>query len=43
MAFNPFRRIRKHQKALMAAMVLVSMITFVLMGSNFGGGDFFSA
>lgn len=42
MAFNPFRRMRKHQKTIMAALVMLSMVTFVLMGSNFGGGDFFS-
>src|SRR5208283_5839813 len=41
MAYNPFRAFRKHQKVLMAGMVLVAMVTFVLTGSLTGRGDFF--
>ncbi len=33
MAFNPFRRFRKHQKVFFAVMTIVCMITFVFSGS----------
>jgi hypothetical protein len=39
MAFNPFHRFRKHQKALMAAMAVMCMIIFVF---QFGAGDVFT-
>jgi hypothetical protein len=42
MAFNPFHAFRKHQKIFMAGLVLVAMVTFVLTGSSFRGGDAFS-
>jgi hypothetical protein len=38
MAFNPFHRFRKHQKAFFAVMLIVCMITFIF---SFGRGDFF--
>jgi hypothetical protein len=34
MAFNPFRAFRKHQKVVMAGMVMVAMLTFVVAGSS---------
>src|SRR5207249_878977 len=40
MAFNPFRGFRKHQKVIMASMILVAMLTFVLCGGIYGQGDF---
>lgn len=40
MAFNPLRMMRKHQKVLMAGVVLVCMVTFILSSGSMGG-DFF--
>jgi hypothetical protein len=42
MAFNPFHRFRKNQKVWMAALVLMSMFSFVAIGSLPGMGDFLS-
>ncbi len=42
MAFNPFRRFRKHQKVIMAGIILLSMITFIGISGAGSGGDFFS-
>jgi hypothetical protein len=39
MAFNPFHAFRKHQKVIMAGLVVVAMITFIF---SFGPGDLFS-
>src|SRR5436853_20518 len=39
MAFNPFHQFRKHQKVIMAGMVVVAMITFIF---SFGPGDLFT-
>src|SRR5438094_10087817 len=40
MAFNPFRRFRKHQKIIIAGITILCMVTFVMCGSM-GKGDFF--
>src|SRR5438093_3841010 len=40
MAFNPFRRFRKHQKIIIAGITILCMVTFVICGSM-GKGDFF--
>jgi hypothetical protein len=42
MAFNPFNAFRKHQKVVFAALTIVCMLTFVMAGGSFAGGDFFS-
>src|SRR5438270_11667329 len=42
MAFNPFHAFRKHQKVVFAALPIVGMLTFVMAGGSFAGGDFFS-
>jgi len=45
MAFNPFHKFRKHQKAIFAALTIICMLIFVLGptgGSLLSGGDFFS-
>src|SRR5439155_27266055 len=42
MAFNPFQAFRKHQKVFFAALTIVCMLTFVMAGAGFAGGDFFS-
>jgi hypothetical protein len=45
MAFNPFHKFRKHQKAIFAALTIMCMLIFVLGptgGSLLSGGDFFS-
>src|SRR5271166_3716361 len=39
MAFNPFHRFRKHQKAIFAVLTIVCMFVFIL---SFGPGDIFS-
>jgi hypothetical protein len=39
MAFNPFHRFRKHQKAFFAVLTIICMITFVF---QFGAGDPFT-
>jgi hypothetical protein len=39
MAFNPFHRFRKHQKAFLAALAVLCMIIFVF---QFGAGDVFT-
>jgi hypothetical protein len=39
MAFNPFHRFRKHQKAFFAVLTIICMITFVF---QFGAGDVFT-
>ena len=41
MAFNPLHTLRKHQKGLMAALVLICMVTFILSSGSQFGGDFF--
>ncbi len=41
MAFNPLHALRKRQKSMMAALVLVCMVTFILSSGIGGGGDFF--
>src|SRR5262249_42777284 len=40
MAFNPLVWMRKHQKVMMAALVLICMVTFILSSGTLGG-DFF--
>src|SRR6478736_1869867 len=42
MAFNPFHAFRKHQKVVFAALTIICMLTFVMAGGSFAGGDFFS-
>jgi hypothetical protein len=42
MAFNPFHAFRKHQKVFFAALTIICMLTFVMAGGSFAGGDFFS-
>src|SRR5947209_15587880 len=42
MAFNPFHAFRRHQKVVFAALTIVCMLTFVMAGGSFAGGDFFS-
>src|SRR5581483_8620271 len=42
MAFNPFHGFRKHQKVFFAALTIICMLTFVMMGGSFAGGDAFS-
>ncbi|HLJ92791.1 MAG TPA: hypothetical protein VKU02_06300 [Gemmataceae bacterium] len=42
MAFNPFHGFRKHQKVVFAALTIVCMLTFIMAGGSFAGGDFFS-
>src|ERR1700679_4315942 len=45
MAFNPFHKFRKHQKAIFAALTIMCMVIFVLgpsSGALMQGGDFFS-
>src|SRR5467141_2923450 len=42
MAFNPFHAFRKHQKVVFATLTIVCMLTFVMAGGSFAGGDFFS-
>jgi hypothetical protein len=42
MAFNPFHRFRKNQKVWMAALVIMSMFSFIAIGSLPGMGDFLS-
>lgn len=40
MAFNPFHKFRKHQKGMMAGLVLMAMLSFVLCSGVSGMGDF---
>lgn len=42
MAFNPFHGFRKHQKVVFAALTIICMLTFVMAGGSFAGGDFFT-
>lgn len=42
MAFNPFHAFRKHQKVVFAVLTIICMLTFVMAGGSFAGGDFFS-
>jgi hypothetical protein len=42
MAFNPFHGFRKHQKVVFAALTIICMLTFVMAGGSFAGGDLFS-
>jgi hypothetical protein len=43
MAFHPFRSFRKHQKAWLAAVTILAMVTFIMTGSGLatGTGDAF--
>src|SRR5438094_144986 len=41
MAFNPFHRFRKHQKAMFAGLTILCMFIFVLSGSMSAGWDYF--
>ena len=42
MAFNPFHTFRKHQKVVFAGLTILCMLTFVMAGGSFAGGDLFS-
>jgi hypothetical protein len=42
MAFSPFHSFRKHQKVVFAGLTIICMLTFVMAGGSFAGGDFFS-
>ncbi|HZU37684.1 MAG TPA: hypothetical protein VFA18_17315, partial [Gemmataceae bacterium] len=42
MAFHPFRTFRKNQKAWLAALTILSMLSFVVLGSMSGTVDYFA-